>query len=177
MNTLRLKAVCRTAPSLFLLKYGMSWLLRDVGLLIPSSTRTTSCTSFVVVSLDTTVNNVTITARREDGSTIGTKSLSIAPGARFRSNDLLGELDAGLGELVLSLSNPQAAGFSAVFPRPGRLFPRCECRRCLAAGFHSMSVLGRAANECSRCARDNKRSDTCAACRAGIADVLQGSES
>jgi hypothetical protein len=109
MKTLRLKAVCLTAASLFLLKYGMSWLLTDVGLLIPSSTRTTSCTSFVAVNLDTTVNNVTITARREDGSTIGTKSLSIAPGARFRSSDLLGELETGLGELALSLSNPQAA--------------------------------------------------------------------
>ena len=52
---------------------------QDVGtkLLVPSSARTGTFTSFLaVLNLDTQPNNVTITARRENGSTIGQRSHS-----------------------------------------------------------------------------------------------------
>ena len=69
---------------------------QDVGtkLLLPSSARTGPFTSFLaVLNLDSQPNNVTITARSEDGSTIGQPiSLTIPVNGRFRSTDILGEM-------------------------------------------------------------------------------------
>ena len=69
---------------------------QDVGtkLLLPSSARTGAFTSFLaVLNLDSQPNNVTITARSVNGSTIGQPiSLTIPVNGRFRSTDILGEM-------------------------------------------------------------------------------------
>jgi hypothetical protein len=73
----------------------------DIGtkLLIPSSARTASFTSFLaILNLDSQPNEVIIRARREDGSLIGEISKSIPVGGKFRSVDILGELGAAVGE-------------------------------------------------------------------------------
>ena len=73
---------------------------QDIGtkLLIPSSAKTASFTSLlVVVNLDNEPNLVTITARNNSGTIIGQKNENIAVGGRFRSTDILGELGAGIG--------------------------------------------------------------------------------
>jgi hypothetical protein len=74
----------------------------DVGtkLLIPSSARTDRFTSLLVVlNLDDETNEVTITARRTDGSTIGTPlNITIPQGGRYRNTDILGAMGAALGE-------------------------------------------------------------------------------
>jgi hypothetical protein len=68
-------------------------------ILIPSSARTGSFNSFLaVINLDSQDNTITITARRADGSVIGTKSIVLSSSGRFRSTDILGELGGGLGE-------------------------------------------------------------------------------
>jgi hypothetical protein len=68
-------------------------------ILIPSSARTGSFNSFLaVINLDSLDNAITITARRADGSVIGTKSIVLSSSGRFRSTDILGELGGGLGE-------------------------------------------------------------------------------
>jgi hypothetical protein len=68
-------------------------------ILIPSSARTASFNSFLaVINLDSLDNAITITARRADGSVIGTKSIVLSSSGRFRSTDILGELGGGLGE-------------------------------------------------------------------------------
>jgi hypothetical protein len=73
---------------------------QDIGtkLLIPSSAKTASFTSLLVVlNLDSEPNLVTITARNNNGTIIGQKNENIAVGGRFRSADILGELGAGIG--------------------------------------------------------------------------------
>jgi hypothetical protein len=73
---------------------------QDIGtkLLIPSSARTASFTSLlVVVNLDSDQNQITITARSNGGGIIGQKNENIPVGGRFRSADILGELGAGIG--------------------------------------------------------------------------------
>jgi hypothetical protein len=69
---------------------------QDVGtkLLLPSSARTGPFTSFLaVLNLDSQPNNVTITARSLNGSTIGQPILLTIPvNGRFRSTDILGEM-------------------------------------------------------------------------------------
>lgn len=69
-------------------------------ILIPSSARTAAFTSFLaVINLDSQDNAITITARRADGSVIGTpRSIVLSANGRFRSTDILGELGSGLGE-------------------------------------------------------------------------------
>ena len=72
---------------------------QDIGtkILIPSSARTASFTSLlVVVNLDNDQNQITITARDNGGSIIGQKNENIPVGGRFRSADILGELGAGI---------------------------------------------------------------------------------
>jgi hypothetical protein len=75
---------------------------QDIGtkLLIPSSARTATFSSLLVVlNLDNQPNNVTITARRLNGSIIGTPIITtIAVGGQFRSEDILGDMGAGSGE-------------------------------------------------------------------------------
>jgi hypothetical protein len=73
----------------------------DVGtkLLIPSSARTDRFTSLLVVlNLDDETNEVTITARQTDGSTIGTLNITLPAGGRYRNTDILGAMGAALGE-------------------------------------------------------------------------------
>jgi hypothetical protein len=73
---------------------------QDIGtkILIPSSARTASFTSLLVVlNLDNETNLVTITARNNSGTIIGQKNENISVGGRFRSADILGELGAGIG--------------------------------------------------------------------------------
>jgi len=73
---------------------------QDIGtkILIPSSARTASFTSLLVVlNLDSETNLVTITARNNSGTVIGQKNENIPVGGRFRSADILGELGAGIG--------------------------------------------------------------------------------
>jgi hypothetical protein len=91
----------------FLLAFGASEGLAqqqrlDAGtkVLIPSSARTAAFTSFLaVVNLDSQDNAITITARRADGSVIGTpRSIVLSSNGRFRSTDILGEMGGGLGE-------------------------------------------------------------------------------
>jgi len=75
---------------------------QDAGtkLLVPSSAHTSTFNSLLVVlNLDSQSNNVTITARRTDGSTIGTPvARSLPAGGRFRSTDILGDMGAAQGE-------------------------------------------------------------------------------
>jgi len=68
--------------------------------LIPSSARTATFTSFLaIINLASQDNAITITARRTDGSVIGTpRSIVLSSNGRFRSTDILGELGGGLGE-------------------------------------------------------------------------------
>jgi hypothetical protein len=72
---------------------------QDVGtkVLIPSSAGTGSFSSLLVVlNLDSQPNNVTITARKADGSSvIGTPITATIPvGGRFRSTNILGDMGA-----------------------------------------------------------------------------------
>lgn len=69
-------------------------------ILIPSSARTATFTSFLaVINLDTQDNAFTITARRADGSVIGNPfSTVLSAGGRFRSTDILGQVGGALGE-------------------------------------------------------------------------------
>jgi hypothetical protein len=72
----------------------------DIGtqILIPSSAKTASFTSLLVVlNLDTGPNNVTITAHNTSGVVIGQKNENIPEGGLFRSTDILGDLGAPAG--------------------------------------------------------------------------------
>ena len=73
---------------------------QDVGtkLLIPSSAKTATFTSFLAIfNQDTQPNNIHIQARSAGGSTTGEKNITLPVGGRFRSTDILGELGAGIG--------------------------------------------------------------------------------
>ena len=105
---------------------------QDIGikLLIPSSARTSFFKSFlVVVNLADQPNHVTITARREDGSTIGSLETTIPTGGRFRSADILGDMGAALGEFgPLTIESTNGMVLSAVSEvssnqGPGGFFP------------------------------------------------------
>jgi hypothetical protein len=69
-------------------------------LLLPSSARSGTFTSLLVVfNLGNQPNNVTITARRSDGSVIGQISPSAIPvGGRFRSTNILAALGGAVGD-------------------------------------------------------------------------------
>ena len=69
-------------------------------ILIPSSARTVTFNSFLaVINLDSQDNAITITARRADGSVIGTPVTTVlSAGGRFRSTDVLGQMGGALGE-------------------------------------------------------------------------------
>jgi hypothetical protein len=83
----------------------------DAGtkLLVPSSAHTGSFTSFLaVINLDTQPNQVTITARRTDGSVIGTPVQTVIPvGGRYRSTDILGQMGAtnDFGPITIESTN------------------------------------------------------------------------
>jgi hypothetical protein len=98
--------------------------------LIPSSARTATFNSFLaVINLDSQDNAITITARRADGSVIGTKSIVLSSSGRFRSADILGELGGGLGEFgPITVESTNGRILSAVsevssVQGPGGFFP------------------------------------------------------
>ncbi|HVN79119.1 MAG TPA: hypothetical protein VMW38_08980 [Terriglobia bacterium] len=74
----------------------------DAGtkILIPSSAHTANFSSFLaVINLDSQPNNIRITARRTDGSVIGTPiNTVINVDSKFRSTDILGEMGAVSGD-------------------------------------------------------------------------------
>jgi hypothetical protein len=119
---------------------------QDVGtkLLVPSSARTGTFTSFLaVLNLDTQPNNVTITARRENGSVIGQISRLIPVNGRFRSIDILGEMGAALGEFgPITVESTNGRVLSAVSEvtssqGPGGFFPGVNVATAWQTGFMS----------------------------------------
>lgn len=120
---------------------------QDVGtkLLVPSSARTASFTSFLaVLNLDSQPNIVEIRARREDGSSIGQSITRTIPvGGRFRSTDILGELGAGLGEFgPITVESTNGRVLSAVSEvnsaqGPGGFFPGINVSTAWQTGFIS----------------------------------------
>jgi len=100
-------------------------------MLIPSSARTGSFTSFLaVINLDSQDNAITITARRNDGSVIGNPITTVlSVGGRFRSNDILGQMGAGIPEsgpiTVESTNGKKLSAVSEVssVQGPGGFFP------------------------------------------------------
>ena len=104
----------------------------DVGtqLLIPSSAHTSSFTSLLVIlNLGSQTNNVRITARRPDGSTLGITNTSIPVGGSFRSQDVLGQMGAALGDFgPITVESTNGVSLSAVSEvsssqGPGGFFP------------------------------------------------------
>ena len=99
--------------------------------LIPSSARTAAFNSFLaVINLDSQDNAITITARRPDGSVIGTpRSIVLSPNGRFRSTDILGEMGGALGEFgPITVESTNGRILSAVsevssIQGPGGFFP------------------------------------------------------
>jgi hypothetical protein len=100
-------------------------------ILIPSSARTAAFTSFLaVINLDSQDNTFTITARRADGSVIGTPITTVlSAGGRFRSTDILGQMGAVLGEFgPITVESNNGRILSAVsevssVQGPGGFFP------------------------------------------------------
>jgi hypothetical protein len=119
---------------------------QDVGtkLLVASSARTGTFTSFLaVLNLDSQPNTVTITARRENGSTIGQLSRTIPVNGRFRSTDILGEMGGAVGEFgpitVESTNNRILSTVSEVTSSqgPGGFFPGVNVATAWQTGFMS----------------------------------------
>jgi hypothetical protein len=86
---------------------------------------------------------VTITARRENGSTIGQLSRTIPVNGRFRSTDILGEMGAAVGEFgpitVESTNNRILSAVSEVTSSqgPGGFFPGVNVATAWQTGFMS----------------------------------------
>ena len=112
-------------------------------ILIPSSARTAAFNSFLaVINLDSQDNAITITARRADGSVIGTpRSLVLSPNGRFRSTDILGELGGGLGEFgPITVESTNGRILSAVsevssVQGPGGFFPGVNASSAWVQGY------------------------------------------
>ena len=111
-------------------------------ILIPSSARTGSFNSFLaVINLDSQDNTITITARRADGSVIGTKPIVLSSSGRFRSTDILGELGGGLGEFgPITVESTNGRMLSAVsevssVQGPGGFFPGVNASSAWMQGY------------------------------------------
>jgi hypothetical protein len=112
-------------------------------ILIPSSARTAAFNSFLaVINLDSQDNAITITARRPDGSVIGTpRSIVLSPNGRFRSTDILGELGGGLGEFgPITVESTNGKILSAVsevssVQGPGGFFPGVNTSSAWVQGY------------------------------------------
>jgi len=91
---------------------------QDVGtkLLIPSSVRTATFTSFLaILNQDTQSNDIHIQARNADGSTMGETNITLPVGGRFRSTDILGTLGVGEGSFgPISIESNNSRLLSAV---------------------------------------------------------------
>jgi len=117
----------------------------DVGtkLLIPSSARTDRFTSLLVVlNLDNDTNEVRITARRTDGSTIGTPlGITLPEGGRYRNTDILGAMGAAMGEFgpitVESTNDKKLSAVSEVSSAqgPAGFFPGINVNTAWERGF------------------------------------------
>jgi hypothetical protein len=133
----------------FIFAFGASGLAQQQRLdaatkvLIPSSARTAAFTSFLaVINLDSQDNAITITARRENGSVIGTpRSIVLSPNGRFRSTDILGELGGGLGEFgPITVESTNGRILSAVsevssVQGPGGFFPGVNVQSAWMQGY------------------------------------------
>jgi len=112
-------------------------------ILIPSSARTASFNSFLaVINLDSQDNAITITARRADGSVIGTpRSIVLSPNGRFRSTDILGEMGGALGEFgPITVESTNGRILSAVsevssVQGPGGFFPGVNVSSAWVQGY------------------------------------------
>ena len=91
---------------------------QDVGtkLLIPSSVRTATFTSFLaILNQDTQSNDIHIQARNADGSTMGETNITLPVGGRFRSTDILATLGVGEGSFgPISIESNNSRLLSAV---------------------------------------------------------------
>lgn len=113
--------------------------------LIPSSARTAAFNSFLaVINLDSQDNAVTITARRADGSVIGTpRSIVLSPNGRYRSTDILGEMGGALGEFgPITVESTNGRILSAVsevssVQGPGGFFPGVNVSSAWLQGYMS----------------------------------------
>jgi hypothetical protein len=111
--------------------------------LIPSSARTATFTSFLaVINLDSQDNAITITARRANGSVIGNPfSTVLSTGGRFRSTDILGQLGGGLGEFgPITVESTNGKFLSAVsevssVQGPGGFFPGVNVSNAWMQGY------------------------------------------
>src|SRR5438132_5791903 len=86
-------------------------------MLVPSSAKTSTFTSLlVVVNLDNVDNLVTITARRLDGSVIGAPfPTTISVGGRFRSTDILGQIGGAVGDFgPITVESSNSKDLSAI---------------------------------------------------------------
>jgi hypothetical protein len=120
---------------------------QDAGtkILIPSSSRTTTFTSLLaVINLDSHPNEVTITARRSDGTLLGSPiSTTIPVGGRFRSDDILRDMGVPVhswsyGPIVVESTNSRL--LSAVSDvvnsqGPGGFFPAVNATTAWREGF------------------------------------------
>jgi hypothetical protein len=117
----------------FCVGQGLAQVIRqDAGtkLLIPSSARTGSFTSFLaVVNLDGVPNSIRITSLNTDGIPTGTLTTSLQGFARFRSADILRDLGAPVGSfgpiIVESINGVLLTAVSEVSSSqgPGGFFP------------------------------------------------------
>jgi hypothetical protein len=121
----------------------------DAGtkLLIPSSARTDRFTSLLVVlNVDDDTNEVTITARRTDGSTIGSLNVTLPVGGRYRNTDILGAMGAALGEFgpitVESTNDKNLSAVSEVTSAqgPAGFFPGINVDTAWEKGFIAEAV-------------------------------------
>jgi len=120
---------------------------QDAGtkILIPSSSRTTTFTSLLaVINLDSQPDEVTITARRSDGTLLGTPiSTTIPVGGRFRSDDILRDMGVPVhpwsyGPIVVeSTNNRLLSAVSDVINSqgPGGFFPALNATTAWREGF------------------------------------------
>ena len=117
---------------------------QDVGtkLLIPSSARTATFTSFLaILNQDNQPNNIHIQARDAGGSTIGETNIALPVGGRFRSTDILGELGVGLGAFgPITIESTNSRLLSAVSEvlssqGPAGFFPGVNVQSAWQQGF------------------------------------------
>ena len=117
----------------------------DAGtkLLVPSSAHTDKFTSFLaVVNLGSQANNITITARRTNGSIIGSPiNHTLNVGGKFRSTDILGEMGAQIGDFgpitIVSSNNQEFCAVSEVTSVQGfaGFFPGVNVQSAWMEGF------------------------------------------
>jgi hypothetical protein len=150
-------------------------------ILIPSSARTASFNSFLaVINLDSQDNAITITARRADGSVIGTpRSIVLSSNGRFRSTDILGELGGGLGEFgPITVESTNGRMLSAVsevssVQGPGGFFPGVNTSSAWMQGYMA-EVIDTGEGGTAGTFRTNLGLNTVTATAANVTVTLRG---